>query len=87
MIVKFAVGGVGYPRDSQGGAICTPNSLFPDSVCPPVLETKTLTTDWRQFSILLPGNRDYSKVVGGFGLLMETPGVIYLDDIAYDFSP
>jgi hypothetical protein len=83
--VKFVIGGVGYAEDYQGDAVCSqPIQPYPDSVCPKVIAVKNLQTQWTQYTITLP-MRNYSRVVGGFAVVMETPGVVYLDDIAYEW--
>jgi exo-beta-1,3-glucanase (GH17 family) len=85
--VKFLIGGIGYPVDYQGNADCSnPEGSFPDSVCPKIEQTETLSSTWTKYTIPLPQSRDLGKVVGGFGWVAEDEVTFYLDDIVYEFD-
>jgi exo-beta-1,3-glucanase (GH17 family) len=81
--VTFIIGGLAYP----GGTNCSaPQYNYPDSICPKLEQTVTLSTAWTQYTITLPQNRDLSRVVGGFGWTATQPLTFYLDDILYEFN-
>ena len=85
--IKGLIGGIGYPQ----GTYCSgPTEPYPDSVCPRIQETKTLSLSptWTKYTIDLSQypSRDLSGVVGGFGWIAEYPLVFYLDDIVYEFD-
>ena len=85
--VKIVIGGVGYPTDPAGNAICSPNKPYPDLVCPNIVEYRTLSMAWQKYTLTLPQGRNLARVVGGFGVVLEQPATIYLDDIVYEFGP
>jgi len=83
--IGFLIGGIGYPN----GTSCTmPQYLYPDSVCPKIEQTVTLSPTWTQYTIDLPSNppRDLGRVVGGFGWVATQAVTFYLDDIVYEFN-
>lgn len=83
--VTFLIGGIGYPVDYQGNADCSnPSAPYPDSVCPKIKQTATLSSVWTKYTIHLPQSRDLSSVIGGFGWVTESPITFYLDDIVYE---
>ena len=85
--VTFLIGGVGYPVDYRGRADCSnPSQPYPDSVCPTIRQSETLSSMWTKYSIPLPQSRNLSSVVGGFGWVSENPVTFYLDDIVYEFD-
>jgi hypothetical protein len=85
--VTFLIGGLGYDTNFQGEADCSkPIEPYPDSVCPRIKQDVTLSTSWRKFSIELPPEMDFSRVVGGFGWLAKSAVIFYLDDIIFEFD-
>ncbi len=87
-LVKFLLGGVGY-ASSGGSANCAaPSGAYPDSVCPEIQQTFSLTPGWQRYTInLLNSGRDLSHVVGGFGFYASASVTLYLDDISYQLLP
>jgi exo-beta-1,3-glucanase (GH17 family) len=87
--VQFIVGGIGYQASASGDAICSePIQPYPDSVCPKILLWEQLSTTWTKYTIdLTQYPRDFSRVIGGFGWVANTPVSFYLDDIVYEFDP
>lgn len=84
--IKFLVGGIGYP---DGTACSSPSEPYPDSVCPKIEQTETLSLSptWSQHTIdLHQYPRNLRGVVGGFGWVSENPATFYLDDIVYEFD-
>jgi hypothetical protein len=73
-----------------GGISCYKARAFPyyDSVCNAVpVRPINLTTEWQQYTIDLSGyKRDWTHLLGGFGVVFSHPGDIYLDDIVYEFD-
>lgn len=85
--IKILIGGVGY--DTSGGVShCNlPTGQYPDSVCPGITKTFTLTSEWERYFIdltLYP--RDYRHTIGGFGFYLQGSATFYLDDIYYTFD-
>jgi hypothetical protein len=84
--VQFLVGGIGYNTDYLGNTLCnSPNVPYPDSICPKVSKTITLSANWSNYSIDLRSS-NLSKVIGGFGWVSKQSVVFYLDDIIYEFD-
>jgi exo-beta-1,3-glucanase (GH17 family) len=85
--IKFLIGGVGYNVDYQGNTICSdPTGPYPDSICPKIEQTVTLSSTWTKYTLPLPQSRDLSRVVGGFGWTSQNKVTFYLDDIVYEFD-
>ena len=91
-VVDFFMGGVGWTGNAVNSP-CVPGFAgpcpAPDST-PAVKITKTLTTQWTQYSIDL-ANKDLHYVLGGFGwgvdgALNPNGAVFFLDDIQYELS-
>jgi exo-beta-1,3-glucanase (GH17 family) len=82
--VKFLIGGIGYPD----GTVCgNPSQPYPDSVCPKIEHTETLSPTWSQHTIdLHQYPRNLRGVIGGFGWVVDDPATFYLDDIVYEFD-
>ena len=72
-----------------GGVSCL-SKKFPyhDSVCDGVpISRVTLTTEWKQYTINLKSlKRDWTRLLGGFGFVVNQPGTFYLDDIQYELN-
>ena len=82
--IEFLIGGVGYPN---GTACSSPLAEpYPDSICPKIQQTETLSSTWKKYTIPLPQSRNLEKVVGGFGWVAEDEVIFYLDDIVYEFD-
>jgi len=81
--VTFGMGGIGRKKGT-----CEPASPYPDSACPTVEISPTLSTTWQQYSIDL-ASKDLGHVIGGF--LVTIGGgdaqTIYLDEIRYESGP
>ena len=73
-----------------GGISCFKDKTFPyhDSVCDVVpIPWFTLTNEWKQYSVDLTSvQRDWSRLLGGFGFVVSGNGTLYLDDIIYHFD-
>jgi exo-beta-1,3-glucanase (GH17 family) len=82
--IEFLIGGIGYPN----GTACSSSSAepYPDSVCPKIQQTETLSSTWKKYTIPLPQSRNLEKVVGGFGWVAQDEVTFYLDDIVYEFD-
>ena len=81
--VDFSMGGLGRDVDT-----CTPVAPYPDSVCPPVSITSTLSTTWQQYPIDLVG-KNLIHVIEGFLVSIGAGDTqtIYLDEIRYECEP
>lgn len=83
--VTFSMGGLG--RDAK---TCrpVPHATYPDSVCPPVEISPTMSATWQQYSMNLVG-RDLSHVLMGFMVAISggDARTIYLDEIRYESEP
>src|SRR6266540_501917 len=91
--VDFFMGGLGWIGNAVNSP-CVPGypgpCPAPDST-PAIKITRTLTTQWAQYSIDL-ANKDLHYVLGGFGwgvngALNPNGAVFFLDDIQYELSP
>jgi exo-beta-1,3-glucanase (GH17 family) len=73
-----------------GGINCYKPINFPyhDSVCNAVPLSKiNIFRDWEMYTIDLSGfQRDWSRLLGGFGFVTYESGTFYLDDIIYHFD-
>jgi exo-beta-1,3-glucanase (GH17 family) len=87
--VTFLLGGVGYPVDYRGIVDCEhANTRYPDTLCPPIKQTETLSTAWKPYMINLRQipEEQLRSVVGGFGWVTNDSVTFYLDDIVYEFD-
>jgi hypothetical protein len=76
-IIEVLIGGVGCQQYLR--------MPFPDSVCQKITTTFTLTAGWKEYTIALEKyKKDWSHLVGGFGITMNRSETVYLDDIVYD---
>ena len=72
-----------------GGISCFKNRFpYRDSVCDVVpIPWITLTNEWKLYTVNLTSvNRDWKRLLGGFGIVINQPGTFYLDDIIYELS-
>ena len=67
-------------HNSYGNAICNANKPCPNSVCPNIIEYRTISQAWQRYTISLPQGKNLQRVVGGFGLVLQHPPTLYLDD-------
>ena len=84
-MIYILIGGIGY-QQLDGVPFCDqPSQPYPDSVCPPIKLALTLEPDWKVYTIDLTGEnqRDFHKVIGGFGFWASKSVTVYLDDIIY----
>ncbi len=86
--LKFLVGGVGYVIKNGITDCSQPTGSYPDSICPEIQRTFTLTSSWQRYTIdLLADRRALNHVVGGFGFYAQSSVTFYLDDIFYQLQP
>ena len=83
---EFILGGIGYKPNT-----CTPqpdrvDSPYLDSLCPTIRATRTLTTTWQKYEVLIPPDRNLRNVIGGFGWADDQSVTFYLDDILWEFN-
>jgi hypothetical protein len=74
--IKILIGGINCYKDR--------NFPYHDSVCDGISTTFYLTREWKPYTVdLTKVSRDWQHVLGGFGVVVDRPGTLYLDDIIY----